>query len=43
MLEQFASKGIITRETIRDSNGKYSHENFIHWNDQFHQEFVLAN
>ena len=29
------SKGIISREAFRDSDGKYSHENFIYWNDQF--------
>ena len=26
-------KGNISREAFRDSDGKYSHENFIHWND----------
>ena len=31
------SKGIISQEAFRDSDGKYSQENFIHWNDQFQQ------
>ena len=37
------SKGIISRETFRDSDGKYSHENFIHWNAQFQKQFFLTN
>ena len=36
------SKGIISREAFRDSDGKYSYENFFHWNDQF-QQFFLTN
>ena len=37
------SKGIISREAFQDSDGKYSNENFIHWNDQLQQEFFLTN
>ena len=37
------SKGIISRDAFRDSDGKYNHENFIHWNDQFQQEIFLTN
>ena len=33
------SKGIISREAFQDSDGKYSHENFIHWNDEFQEQF----
>ena len=33
------SKGIISREAFRESDGNYSQENFIHWNDQFQQQF----
>ena len=36
------SKGIISQEAFRDSDGKYSHEDFIYWNDQFQQEVFLA-
>ena len=32
------SKGIISREAFRDSDGKYNHDNFVHWNNQFQQE-----
>ena len=35
------SNGIISREAFRDSEGKYSHENFIHWNDHFQQQFFF--
>ena len=37
------SKGKIKREAFQDSYGKYSHENFIHWNYQFQQQFFLTN
>ena len=37
------SKRIISREAFRDSDGKYSNENFVHWNDQFQLEFFLTN
>ena len=37
------SRGIISLEAFRDSDGKYSHENFYHWNDQFQQEIFLTN
>ena len=37
------SKGKIRREAFQDSDGKYSHENFIHWNYQFQQQFFLTN
>ena len=37
------SKRIISREAFRDSDGKYSHENFIHWNAQFQKQFFLKN
>ena len=37
------SKGIISREAFRDSDGKYSHETFIHWNAQFQRHFFLTN
>ena len=37
------SKRIIHREAFRDSDGKYSIENYIHWNDQFQQQFFLTN
>ena len=37
------SKGIISREAFRDSDEKYSHENFIHWNAQFQKQFFLTN
>ena len=37
------SKGIIRREALLDLDGKYSHENFIHWNDHFQQQFFLTN
>ena len=37
------SKGIISREAFRDSDGKYSHENFIHGNAQFQKQFFLTN
>ena len=37
------SKGIISRELFRDWDGKYSHENFIHWNAQFQKQFFLTN
>ena len=37
------SKGIISREVFQVSNGKNSHENFIHWNDQFQKQFFLTN
>ena len=37
------SKGKIRREALQDSDGKYSHENFIHWNYQFQQQFFLTN
>ena len=37
------NKGIISREASRDSDGKYNHENFIYWNNQFQQEIFLAN
>ena len=37
------SKEIISREAFRDSDGKYSHENFIHWNAQFQKRFFLTN
>ena len=33
------SKGIISREAFQDSDGKYSHENFIHRNAQFQKQF----
>ena len=33
------SKRIISREAFRDSDGKYSHENFINWNAQFQKHF----
>ena len=33
----------ISRESVQDNDGKYSHENFIHWNDQFQQVFFLTN
>ena len=33
------SKGIISREAYRDSDRKYNHDNFVHWNNQFQQEF----
>ena len=33
------SNNIISWEAFRDSDGKYSHENFVHWNDQFQQHF----
>ena len=36
----YNSKGIINRDAFRDSHGKYSHENFIHRNDQFQQHFL---
>ena len=32
-------KGIISREAFRDPDGKYSHENVIHWNNQFQHQF----
>ena len=37
------SKRIIHREAFRDSDGKYSQENYFHWNDQFQQKFFLTN
>ena len=37
------SKGIISREAFQNSDGKYSHENFIHWNAQFQKQFFLTN
>ena len=37
------SKGIISWEAFRDSDGKYSHEIFIHWNAQFQKQFFLTN
>ena len=37
------SKKIISREAFRDSDGKFSHENFIHWNAQFQKQFFLKN
>ena len=37
------SKGIISREAFQDPYGKYSHEIYIHWNDQFQQQFFLTN
>ena len=37
------SKGIISRETFRDSDEKYSHENFILWNARFQKQFFLTN
>ena len=36
-------KKIISREAFRDSDGKYSLENFIHWNAQFQKHFFLSN
>ena len=36
------SKGIISREAFRDSVGKYNHDNFVHWNNQFQQKIILA-
>ena len=33
------SKGVISQEAIRTSEQKYSHENFVFWNDQF-QQFI---
>ena len=37
------SKRIFRREAFRDSDGKYSHENFIHWNAQFQKQFFLTS
>ena len=37
------SKGNISREAFQDSDGKYSHENFFHWNAQFQEQFFLTN
>ena len=37
------SKRIISREAFQDSNGKHSHKNFFHWNDQFQQQFFLTD
>ena len=37
------SKGIISREAFRDSEGKYSHENFFHWNAHFQKQFFQTN
>ena len=37
------SKRLISLEAFRDSDGKNSHENFYHWNDQFQQEIFLTN
>ena len=37
------SEGIISREAFRDSDGNYSHENFIHWNAQFQRQFFLTS
>ena len=36
------SKRIISREAFRDSDGKYNHDNFVHWNNQFQREIFLA-
>ena len=36
------SEGIISREAFRDSDGKYNHDNFVHWNKQIQQEIFLA-
>ena len=36
------SKGITSRDAFQDSDGKYSHANFIHWNHQFQQQFFLT-
>ena len=36
------SKGIISRDAFRDSDGKNSHANLIHWNHQFQQQFFLT-
>ena len=35
------SKGIISQEAFRDSDGKNSHEDIIYWNDQFQHEIFL--
>ena len=37
------SKSIISREAFRDSDGKNSHENLLHWNDELQQQFFLTN
>ena len=37
------SKGNISREAFRDSDGKNNHENFIHRNAQFQKLFFLTN
>ena len=36
------SKGIISREAFRDLDGKYNHDNFVPWNNQFQQQIFLA-
>ena len=36
-------KEIIIREVFRDWDGKYRHQNFIQWNDQFQQEIFPVN
>ena len=36
-------KRIVSREAFRVLDGKHSHGNFIHWNDQFQPETFLAN
>ena len=37
------SKRILNREAFQDSNGKYSNEFFVRWNDQFQKQFFLLN
>ena len=40
---RYNSERIFSREAFQDSDGKYSQENFIHWNDQFLQQFFQSN
>ena len=37
------SKGIFSRKAFQDSDEKYTHENFIHWNAQLQKQFFLTN
>ena len=37
------SKGSISRGAFQDTDGLYSYENFIHWNDQLNRYFFLTN